>query len=204
MIQIKITQVKGREKTKMVREILKPQPTEENPVVVESYPYGYLRTQCRFWVESVKNRGDRFVKQTLNPKTGEWNKPKKSTYSPIMICFKDETGKVTYNGLGSYTSMESYDKFVKFIGDLQLNELQKEMLKYAYAYNKAHENVTYECKPVEYRNKETGEIVTSVILGTGIEYEKVDTTEEDERQEKIKNHIQNEIGHHYENAPIVG
>lgn len=49
--------------------ILVEQPTQENPFVVESYPYGRFRTQARFWVESVKNKGDRFVKQTLNPKT---------------------------------------------------------------------------------------------------------------------------------------
>ena len=49
--------------------ILEIQPTEENPFIVDSYPYGRLRCICKFWIESVKGKGDRWVKQTQNPKT---------------------------------------------------------------------------------------------------------------------------------------
>ena len=57
----------------------------ETAYVVEDYPYGFrLRTKIRYWVETT-NRGQRGVIQTLNPKTGRWNNPKKTTYSPILI-----------------------------------------------------------------------------------------------------------------------
>ena len=189
-----------------MKTIIKPQPTESNPVVVDNYPYGYKKTQCRFWIESVKNKGDRFVKQTLNPKTGEWNKPKKSTYSPIMVAFKDATGKTTYRGLSTYVGKEDYDKFADFIktNEVELNDIQKDMLKYAYAFTKAHENVTYECKPVEYVNDRTGDVVTSMVLGTVETYTKVPTPERDKEQEQIKKKINNAIGYYYENAPVAG
>ena len=185
-----------------MKTIIKPQPTEANPVTVGNYPYGYHKTECRFWIESKKNKGDRFVKQTLNPKTNKWNKPKKSTYYPVMVAFKDDEGKVNWTPLSSYTSTESLERFRKLIGDLELNDLQKDMLKFAYAFNKAHENVTYECRAVKYRNKITGEIVTSVNLMEMSNYEKVPTPEKDAEQEKIKQHINNTIGYHYNN-PIV-
>jgi len=184
-----------------MKTIIKPQPTENNPVVVDNYPYGYKKTQCRFWVESVKNKGDRFVKQTLNPKTGEWNKPKKSTYSPVMIAFKDAEGKTTYRGLSSIIGKEDYDKFAEFVktNEVELNDLQKDMLKYAYAFTKTYENVTITCKPVEYKNKATGEIVTSMVLGDGNEYERVDAEEHDKKQKEVEEKINQTIGYHYNN-----
>ena len=49
----------------------------ESAYIVDSYPYGFkLRTEARFWIESNK-KGQRMVFQTLNPKTNQYNKPKK-------------------------------------------------------------------------------------------------------------------------------
>lgn len=65
--------------------------SQETAHLVTDYPWGFqLRTEARFWVESNK-RGSRFVQQTKNPKTGEWCKPKKSTYSLVMVAYQEET-----------------------------------------------------------------------------------------------------------------
>lgn len=62
---------------------------ETTAFVVEDYPYGFrLRTQIRYWIETTKH-GDRHCAQTMNPKTGRWNKPKKSTYSAVMCLWVD-------------------------------------------------------------------------------------------------------------------
>lgn len=46
----------------------------------ESYPYGRLRTQAFFSIEFHPKKGFRSVFQTIDPKNGRVNKPKKSTY----------------------------------------------------------------------------------------------------------------------------
>ena len=77
----------------MKREYLNPQPTIENPVVVDDYPWGFRRTKVRYWVESRKGKGDRFCKQTLNPKTNKWCNPKKCTYSDLILVWRTENGQ---------------------------------------------------------------------------------------------------------------
>lgn len=49
-------------------ELLKNHTNEENAITINNYPYGYLRTKIRYWIETDKRKGDRFVSQTLNPK----------------------------------------------------------------------------------------------------------------------------------------
>jgi len=71
----------------------------ETAYVVDDYPWGFrLRTTIRYWIESkdAKNGGQRFGSQTINPKTGQWCKPKYSTYSPIMVMYLDEKDHVHY------------------------------------------------------------------------------------------------------------
>ncbi len=124
-------------------EILETQPTEEAPYLVHNYPYGFkLRTDIKYWVESVKNKGDRFCSQTLNPKTQQWNKPKKSTYSAVMVIYLDEKEHTTYKSLWRTTSADNYKEFMEFIGDTTLNELQLRELKLIRAYIKTYEGVT--------------------------------------------------------------
>jgi len=53
--------------------------TYHDSLEVDDYPYGKKRTKAKFSVETMKNGKQRGVKQTLNPKTGQWNKPKKTT-----------------------------------------------------------------------------------------------------------------------------
>jgi len=108
-------------------EILK-EPTEENPVTVNNYPYGFKKTEARFWIDTGK-KGQRVVFQTLNPKTGVWNKPKLSTYSDIRVLYRnDSNGHIENTGLdfGS-TGEEELKEFVNTFGtvltDWQLNRL---------------------------------------------------------------------------------
>ena len=56
----------------------------ENSVEVDNYPYGFKKTNKRFWLETNK-RGTRLVSSTKNPKSGEWNKVKTSTYSEVGV-----------------------------------------------------------------------------------------------------------------------
>ena len=84
-------------------QVLQPQPTQEAPYLVEDYPYGFrLQTQIRYWIETTKY-GQRFMSQTLNPKTNHWNHPKASTYANIMLAGLDERGYVTYHSISMYS-----------------------------------------------------------------------------------------------------
>lgn len=83
----------------------------ETAYTVDDYPYGYsLRCKIRYWTETAeKGTGkgqQRFVSQTTNPKkVGEvWNKPKASTYSPIVVMYLDHQSHVHSWGEGFHLS----------------------------------------------------------------------------------------------------
>lgn len=88
----------------------------ETAYVVDDYPYGFrLRTKIRYWIETNKRKGQRFVSQTVNPKYTDreiWNKPKASTYSTLMVMYLDEKGHVHQDGVGMY-SMSELDNFIE-------------------------------------------------------------------------------------------
>jgi len=182
-----------------IKKIIQNQPTEENPIVVENYPYGRLRTQMRYWNESIKKKGDKFCSQTKNPKTGLWNKPnRKQTYNAVNVVYEEaETGYIRYFGLRASTSAESYKKFVEMAGNVKFNPLQEEQLKIVRAYIKAYEGVTWEIRKEQFRHKETGEIVTEIPLMQINEYEKVTDEEHDEREKKTQDNINKSVGYHY-------
>ena len=94
--------------------------TDENSAyVVDDYPYGFkLRTQIRYWLEFAPKKGARFVSQTMDPKKGRWNAPKKSTYADLGgVMFLDGQGHVSWEGVGVYTSATKLLEFVsKFPG----------------------------------------------------------------------------------------
>lgn len=105
--------------------------------IVPSYPYGRLRTEMRYWIETVKGKGDRHVYQTLNPKTNRYNAEKKSTYYDFAFMYTDsETG---YCHWSAYTvhSVEDAQKVYKFIketyGLQNIKPEQAEQLKYKWA-----------------------------------------------------------------------
>lgn len=69
-------------------------PTGEK-VTIENYPYGYtMKTTLFDTVEFNLRKGYRHITQTINPKTGNLNAPKKSTYFPLLVRYYDENGHI--------------------------------------------------------------------------------------------------------------
>lgn len=61
-------------------------------LTTNDYPYGSLRCTAHFSVEFKEGKGFRSVFQTINPKTGRLNNPKKGTYSMLMIPIQQDNG----------------------------------------------------------------------------------------------------------------
>lgn len=123
--------------------------SQETAYVVNDYPWGFrLRTQIRYWIESkdAKNGGQRFVSQTMNPKTGKWCAPKKTTYCDIIIMFLDENNHIKYDYLISYSKKEHLDEFKETHLE-KLTDFQKEKLKMLLAIENIMQHVTVEIKP---------------------------------------------------------
>lgn len=83
----------------------------------ESYPYGRLRTTAFFNVEHTKN-GFRTVFQTINPKNGRINAPKKSTYYHAILPMINETnGHIDFCGYLDFNGDEAINKGLYFMSD---------------------------------------------------------------------------------------
>ena len=118
---------------------LKGHDSPETAYVVADYPYGFkLRTKIRYWLEANKN-GTRFVSQTLNPKTGAWNKPKASTYAQLGVMIKDEsnghiswTGWTYYGGEGELRAFhDTYGEALTHADLVKIRELYVQYAKIA-------------------------------------------------------------------------
>lgn len=69
-------------------------PTKE-VYTVHNYPYGYtFKTDKHYSIEFKKGKGFRAVEQTVNPKTGKLNKPKKGIYHPVALLYLNDDGHV--------------------------------------------------------------------------------------------------------------
>jgi hypothetical protein len=121
--------------------------SEDTAYIVDDYPYGRLRTQIRYWIESKPKHGDRLMAQTKNPKTGRWNKPKASTYAPVKVMFLEpqEDGRefVKTFGLGLWQKTEEAEAFIALVGADNLNDVQKRQLAGVIGMNKVMESVTF-------------------------------------------------------------
>lgn len=122
----------------------------ESAYNVEDYPYGFrLRTTIRYWVETKRMHGQRMVSQTKNPKNGRWNKPKASTYSPVVMMALDDQDHVVNHGLSPYSSLDEIEMF-QLWAHHHLSECQIGALDYLKAQRRAEKHVTYSvhaCKP---------------------------------------------------------
>ncbi len=131
-------------------EVLSGHTSPETAYVVEDYPYGYrLRTTIRYWIETKKGFGQRFMSQTVNPKTGRWNKPKNGTYCDIQVLVKDDQGHVSSQGLHSGRGQEAIDAFRALAGEY-MDKYQVEAMKYLEAVERANQRVTvrvHTCQP---------------------------------------------------------
>ena len=64
-------------------------------IEVENYPYGFtLRTTLFDTIEFDPKKGYRHITQTINPKNGRLNAPKKSTYSDLVLRYFDENNHI--------------------------------------------------------------------------------------------------------------
>lgn len=124
--------------------------TPETAFVVDDYPYGFrLRTQIRYWLETKKGHGQRFVSQTLNPKTGQWNKPKAGTYEVVQVMTRNpDNGHVSTECLRS-GGWDDEDKIIDFENRhaAALGEYERKAIRYIRATNAANAKITVTIHP---------------------------------------------------------
>lgn len=61
-------------------------------ITIQDWPYGNKRVKCHFYVET-KGKKERAMRATVNPKTGNWNKPRKLTYASKVLFADGNDGK---------------------------------------------------------------------------------------------------------------
>jgi len=109
--------------------------------ISDNCQYGYTRSIKRHWIEATK-RGQRYCTQTKNPKSGEWNNPKKSIYSQIMKLYKDENNKLTYFSLDYNDREDKVKEFVRVFGGV-LIEPEREKLNSIIAWDRGSKHIKY-------------------------------------------------------------
>ena len=149
--------------------------------LVEDYPWGFkMRTQRRYWIETHPKRGDRFVFQTKDPRSGRWCKPKKSTYYAVMALYLDEKSHVRSTAIHQSASIENYDAFIARHRGFKFSPHQLHQLKRIVAMNKTMEHFTFECKA----SPHTPINLSKVMQGDPEETAKAEA--EEKRQEEQK------------------
>lgn len=154
--------------------------SEATAELIHDYPYGYTtRTDIRYWIETKAKKGDRFCSQTLNPKTGNWNKPKCSTYSEIMVMIEHDNGHINYTSFSHWDDAEKLAKWLENKDQTQFNAEQIDQLCRLKAIFKVRENLTFTCEVRPTRTAEDQKI-------------------HDDEQDKISQNI-NKLGSYYYN-----
>lgn len=116
----------------------------ETKVTCENYPYGLrMKTTKTDWLEFSPKKGFRHCSQTIDPKTGRLNNPKKSTYYPVGILGVDENQHTKFWACGfngekemkiSYKHLsENFDKYTS----TQMEWLYYEALSYLKVHSQA-------------------------------------------------------------------
>lgn len=109
-------------------------------VTVDNYPYGRLKCEATFGLEFDAKKGFRTTFQTVNPKDQRINKPKKSTYSPIILMYKNtENGHIEYEWLKLWNKTD-VNKCAKVIAE-NFHLFTSEQIEYIYGYFLTHLNV---------------------------------------------------------------
>lgn len=126
--------------------------TKEAPLEIEGYPYGFLTTKKRYWIEYKKGYGQKLVTQTQDPKSLRWNKPKASTYSSGIVLIGYETqpdGRefVIRRDIDGYdiTEEELLDVPNRFV----LDGIQKKILNALIIDKRASKYIKWEIKPYD-------------------------------------------------------
>tara|TARA_R100000664_G_scaffold5650_1_gene10489 strand:+ start:284 stop:865 length:582 start_codon:yes stop_codon:yes gene_type:complete len=171
----------------------------DTAIEVNNYPWGFrLKTKVKYWIES-NNKGDRFIKQTLNPKTNKWCNPKKSTYNAVEVLYFDENNHVKSYGIGKYgTNEEELKTFISNIDYNSLNLLQKKQIEMIKSINKVMENVSFKIEKVsEYNLSNPLDLIRMRKDNNSAE-----TKAKEKEQNIIKNKIINSINSTYNQSLI--
>tara|TARA_Y100001972_G_scaffold28941_1_gene35627 strand:+ start:297 stop:878 length:582 start_codon:yes stop_codon:yes gene_type:complete len=171
----------------------------DTAIEVDNYPWGFrLKTKVKYWIES-NNKGDRFIKQTLNPKTNKWCNPKKSTYNAVEVLYFDENNHVKSYGIGKYgTNEEELKTFISNIDYNSLNLLQKKQIEMIKSINKVMENVSFKIEKVsEYNLSNPLDLIRMRKDNNSAE-----TKAKEKEQNIIKNKIINSINSTYNQSLI--
>jgi hypothetical protein len=100
-------------------------------IQVKDYPYGFkLRTTLTDSMEFDPRRGYRHVTQTVNPKTGRDNKPKKGTYYPLLVRYYNQDGHIKTVAF-DFNGDEAINKGCKFLAE-NFDLFTPEEIKYMY------------------------------------------------------------------------
>lgn len=100
-------------------------------VAVENYPYGYsLRTTLYDSIDFDMKKGYRHVTQTINPKNGRLNAPKKSTYSPLIIRYYNEDNHIKTLHF-HFNGTKELNEGIKFVSE-NFDLFTAEEIKYIY------------------------------------------------------------------------
>ena len=101
-------------------------------IAVENYPYGYQRTTLFDYMEFDPKKGYRRCSQTINPKTGQLNKPKKGTYSPLQVRYYDENGHIK-SKVFWFNGTKELIEGVKFMAE-HFDMFSEAEIKYIYGF----------------------------------------------------------------------
>lgn len=85
-------------------------------IEVNNYPYGSLRATAFFSVES-NSKGMRTIFQTINPKTGRINAPKKGNYYQVILPTIEADGKASFCGYLDFNGSEDINRGLYFMHD---------------------------------------------------------------------------------------
>jgi len=108
------------------------QPTTAK-LTAENYPYGYtLRTTAFYSLDFKPGKGFRHVFQTINPKTGKLNNPKRGTYSPGALLYINDEGHVKMKHIEFY-GMQGILNDCQFIAQY-FDLFTPEQIKHLYAH----------------------------------------------------------------------
>jgi hypothetical protein len=107
-------------------------PTNEK-VEISQYPYGFsLRTTLFDTMEFNPKKGYRHLTQTINPKNGKLNAPKKGTYGALEVRYYDSNNhiKIAYF---DFNGTEKINKGAKFVSE-NFDLFTPEEIRYLYNY----------------------------------------------------------------------
>jgi hypothetical protein len=98
--------------------------------VTHDYPYGRLRCEMRFWVDSRPKFGQRLMMQSVNPKNGRENKPHAGNYHAIVCLFiNNDNGHCEHWVIGDYNNTKTQlEQFETVFGSV-MSDAQKNTLK---------------------------------------------------------------------------